>query len=285
MTPPPPPPPPARPNTPDPRTGHGPGSPSTRPPTLPAPDRDLERLASIPKLLVLLDYDGTLAPIVPNPPDAAPHPRAVPALQLLAELPNTPVAVVSGRALEHLTELADFPADVELIGSHGAESRLGLTDALTPEQTDLLAAITGEVERIAAEHAGCTAETKPAAVALHHRNASDDVAERAERAVRDGPADRPGVKLKPGKRVLELAVTDAHKGKSFEQLLETLEPDAALFIGDDVTDEDVFERLRPFDLGVKVGPGDTSATTRLPDPAAVAEFLHRLAAARLRGGA
>ena len=95
--------------------------------------------------------------------------------------------------------------------------------------------------------------------------------------MREGPAAAPGIVSTPGKEVLDLAVTDMNKGIA----LDRMRGDAAVFFaGDDVTDESAFARLRPGDVGVKVGDGDTAAAHRVPDPAALAELLGKLLAAR-----
>ncbi|HEX8346908.1 MAG TPA: trehalose-phosphatase, partial [Actinoplanes sp.] len=75
------------------------------------------RLARVPQLLVACDYDGTLAPLVDDPTRAAPLPEAVAAIRALAALPQTVVAVVSGRALRDLAALSRLPSEVHLVGS------------------------------------------------------------------------------------------------------------------------------------------------------------------------
>ena len=80
-------------------------------------------------------------------------------------------------------------------------------------------------------------------------------------ALRGGPAAAPGIVVTPGKAVLDLAVTEMSKGLA----LDRMRGDAAVFFaGDDVTDETAFARLRPGDVGVKVGDGDTAAANRSP---------------------
>jgi trehalose 6-phosphate phosphatase len=84
---------------------------------------------------------------------------------------------------------------------------------------------------------------------------------------------------KPGKDVLELAVTDADKGSALSRLRSELSAAGVLYLGDDVTDEDAFAVLRAGDVGVKVGTGETRARHRVPDLAGVAAVLRRLLAA------
>jgi len=121
-------------------------------------------------------------------------------------------------------------------------------------------------------------EGKPVAgVAVHVRGAAPEVGTRVLDALRDGPAAAPGILSTPGKAVLDLAVTDVNKGVA----LDRMRGDAAVFFaGDDVTDETAFARLRPGDVGVKVGDGETAAAHRVPDPAALADLLGELLTAR-----
>jgi trehalose 6-phosphate phosphatase len=84
--------------------------------------------------------------------------------------------------------------------------------------------------------------------------------------------------LKPGKDVLEIAVTDAHKGAALRRLADELGAAATLYLGDDVTDEDGFRALTgPADVTVKIGDGPTEARHRVPDPAGAIAVLNRLA--------
>jgi len=101
-------------------------------------------------------------------------------------------------------------------------------------------------------------------------------------AVRTGPAQLPGVESTAGKAVLEMAVVQVSKGAAIDTLRTRLGADAVLFVGDDVTDETAFARLRPGDVGVKVGEGETAAEYRVSAPEDVTEVLETLLAARRR---
>lgn len=229
-------------------------------------------------ILVASDFDGTLAPIVPHPPDARPIPGAVEALSELARRDGVEVAVVSGRSLEALRELGGFAEPVHLIGSHGAE--IGGPPQLDSDQRDRLDRIEAALRQIASLGPGMTVEGKPAGFALHFRNAAPDVAAQAEAQVRAGPAAEDAVHLEPGKKVLELSVVQADKGRSLDALRGQLGATRTFFAGDDVTDESVFERLGPGDVGVKVGEGGTAAAYRVDGPVQVLACLRRILALR-----
>ncbi|ACL38863.1 HAD-superfamily hydrolase, subfamily IIB [Pseudarthrobacter chlorophenolicus A6] len=240
-------------------------------------------IAATDQLLVAMDFDGTMAPIVPHADDARPLPRAAAAFAGLAALPRTTTALISGRALASLRSVASPPAESLLIGSHGAEAWLGPGSAgleLDDGQQTLLAEVRDILAGIAQEAPGTMLEDKPAGVVLHTRQAADDVAEDAVAAARSLLEDREGVFLKNGKRVLETSVVHASKGEAVAFLRQAAGATAVLFAGDDTTDEDAFARLMPGDVGVKVGLDFTQAQYRVEAPIHVAELLEALLAAR-----
>ncbi|GAS94692.1 HAD superfamily hydrolase [Mycolicibacterium canariasense] len=236
----------------------------------------LTAIARTPRLLVTSDFDGTLAPIVNNPADARPLPAAAEALVALSALPDTTAALISGRARDVLRELSGMPDSVALVGSHGAEFDTGFVRDI---DTGLLATITATLRDIAADRPGVTVETKPASVALHVRNADPADGDAALAAAR-AAARSWDAHLTSGKAVLEFAVIVTDKGEAVDELRRRHDATAVVFLGDDVTDEKAFRRLRETDIGVKVGPGDTLARYRVPAPEDVAEVLRFLVAAR-----
>jgi len=237
------------------------------------------RIARTDHLLVALDFDGTVSPIVDRADDARPLPRSAVAFAGLAALPRTTTALLSGRALASLRAVASPPVDTLLIGSHGAEAWLGPGSTeltLDEDQRLLLAQVRGVLEEIVERAPGTLLEDKPAGVVLHTRLAEDDVAEDAVAAARAVLQDRKGVFLKNGKRVLETSVVNASKGEGLTFLRQITGATAVLFVGDDVTDEDALARLEPGDVGVKVGLDFTQAEFRVEAPAHVAELLEAL---------
>jgi trehalose-phosphatase len=231
------------------------------------------RIARVPLLLVACDYDGTLAPIVQDPTQAVPLPEAVAAVRTLASLPQTTVAVVSGRALRDLAALSRLPSEVHLVGSHGSEFDVGFVQRLAPELVELHSRLHGELKSIISRHPGVRLETKPASIALHTRGVDPDIAASAVDEVRNGPATWPDVHTTQGKEVIELAVISTHKGTAVDALRTQLSASAVLFIGDDVTDENAFTHLHGPDVGIKVGLGETAASFRVADPTEASRVL------------
>jgi len=236
----------------------------------------LEQIARAPVLLVGSDYDGTLAPIVDDPSMARPLRESMVALRALAQMPQTCVAVISGRALRDLASLTGAPEEVHLVGSHGSEFDPGFAASLNPATRELLDRVRAELDEIASAGQGLSVEHKPASIALHYRNASEQVGDDARRRALEGPARFEGVHTKEGKKVVELSVLATSKGEALQTIRHRVGASAALFIGDDVTDEDAFATLHGPDLGIKVGPGDTRAGFRIDDTTEVARVLAAL---------
>jgi trehalose 6-phosphate phosphatase len=237
------------------------------------------KLAEVPRLLVALDFDGVLAPIVAVPSDARPLPEAAAALRGLAALPDTVVVLVSGRGLADLRAVSGAEPPIRLVGSHGGEFDDGAA-VLDDNQRALLDILVAELHELVDGEPGVTLEGKPAGVAVHVRNAAPDVGARVMDAVRSGPANRPGIESTPGKSVIDLSVVETSKGSALDVLRERFAAEAVFFAGDDVTDETAQERLRPGDVGVKVGDGDTAAPYRVADSAEMAELLENLLRSR-----
>jgi trehalose-phosphatase len=231
------------------------------------------RVARVPHLLVACDYDGTLAPIVEDPTRAVPLPESVAALRALASLPQTTVAVVSGRALRDLATLSRLPSEVHLVGSHGSEFDVGFVERLAPELVELRVRLLDVLKAIAKGEPGVRLEIKPASVAVHTRGAAQDVASRVRDAVRNGPVTWPDIHVTHGKEVIELSVMATHKGSAVDAFRMQVSASAVLFIGDDVTDENAFANLHGPDVGIKIGPGETKAHFRVDAPLEAARIL------------
>ncbi|MER3390738.1 MAG: trehalose-phosphatase [Microcella sp.] len=247
-------------------------------------DAALERIAGCRRLLVALDFDGTLAPEVDDPLAARALPAAAAALDALQALPETFVALVSGRSLESLAHVGQVAPGTPLVGSHGLEVRIGagdpepaVDDADRNRVVSLRAALAPLVDAVD----GAWIEDKPAGFAVHTRVVVSEAAGALQRDVRErASALDPGLTVRDGKNVIEFAVRDATKGDGLRILRDRLGVDAVLFAGDDVTDEDALRVLGEQDLGIKVGAAATVAEHRVADPAAMAALLAELAERR-----
>jgi trehalose-phosphatase len=232
------------------------------------------RLCARRPLLLALDFDGVLAPIVQRPMDARPLAGTRRLVEELAATEGVTVALVSGRAradLRTVSGLGDVPG-VLLVGSHGAEVD-GPPPQLDAAAAERLERVQAALHDVAARYPGAAVETKPSAGVLHTREVARDQADGATQDGLRAVAGIDGVHVVRGKEVVEVAVTEASKGAAVESLRASLGAAGVLYAGDDRTDETVLRSLGPDDVGVKVGPGDTAAPYRVASPAAVRELL------------
>ena len=239
-------------------------------------DAALVALAARRPLLLASDYDGVLARLRDDPGTAVPEPGMADVLTRLAAVEGVTVALVSGRGVADLQATSGLTGPFRWVGSHGAEFDGPLPGDLAARRDALAEALAPLVAAVP----GARLEVKPASAAVHVRTVTDrDAAARLLAAAAAGPGSDPSLTAKPGKDVLELAVTDADKGSALVRLRTELGAAGVLYLGDDVTDEDGFAAIEPDGLSVKVGDGATVARYRVPDPDGVRDLLTRLAGA------
>lgn len=269
--------------------------------TLPDPRTALDRLAGAETLLVCMDFDGTICPLGTDAYAVTPDPRALAALETLAGLPGTGVAILSGRHLDGLRRVCPLGPPVTLVGSHGAEPASG-GPTLSDDDRAYLARIQDELAPLIDAHPSAFIEIKPYQRVLHVAKlaaADPDTAASLLARAREIPTD--GRPVTPGHNVLEFSAFDITKGTWLAA--EKTRYAATLFAGDDVTDETALEVLDTGagasagagpDVGVKVRPAKassaaapaacsttaTAASHQLGSVAEVADFLTELAAAR-----
>jgi trehalose 6-phosphate phosphatase len=243
----------------------------------------LAAIARTDRLLIALDFDGTVSAIVDRPEAARVLPEAVGAIAKLEALPRTWVAYVSGRPLDSLARVTQADPDALLIGSHGVEVRLdgGTVElSLNDDERHRLAELDVALTTLVDANPGAMLEHKPAGLGVHTRLMDQDRVPALHAAARSAANQIGGFLERGGKDILEFAVRDATKGDGVDLLRSRVGATAVLYAGDDVTDEDAFARMRNGDIGVKVGDGETAAGFRVADPKAVAVMLGLLAGAR-----
>lgn len=246
----------------------------------------VRRLAEADRLLLALDFDGTLAPFVDVPRGARALPESKAALDRLEKLPNTWVAYVSGRPLASLEVVTEADEDALLVGSHGVEIRFGRDGVsldLSDAERDVLARLGASLQELVDSIPGTKLEVKPVGFGVHYRTVEGDRgAEVVARAYEAAGAVSDTLTVRDGKDIIEFSVRGANKGDGIQRLREYTHATAVLFAGDDVTDEDGLRVLDPAagDVGIKVGPGETAAQYRVADEQAIATLLTLLAEAR-----
>jgi trehalose-phosphatase len=251
-------------------------------------------LAPASRWLLVLDFDGTLSPIVEHPDAAAPAAGAVDAVRALTAV--TDVAIVSGRPVADLrARLGALP--VTFAGGHGAEvlTADGTTTALVDDPVGVRATLDraeAAVTALVDPDDGWLVERKDASLAVHHRRVAPDDRDRllpeVVATLEGFTDDGAGFQLLSGKAVLELRPAGVDKGRAVAWIADRAAERPPLVVGDDVTDEDAFaEATRRDGAGVLVAdqPRGTVARWRLADPAAVVEFLRALTASGPGGDA
>ena len=241
------------------------------------------RVAASDRLLVALDFDGTLAPLEDEPMNARALPDAAAAVAALAALPDTPVAYVSGRSLHDLREIAQHTDDspIYLAGSHGAEFWVPGQGVLETDDDDaahvLRNELRNEMTAQLGDLEGVWVEPKTFGFGIHTRVASAEDAQFARDAAdRLVAARAPHWRRRTGHNIVEYSFRHEGKDSALSALRERLGATAVLFAGDDVTDEDALASLGPQDLGIRVGDGQTAASVRVGSIQELAQALSLL---------
>jgi trehalose 6-phosphate phosphatase len=228
----------------------------------------LARLAEEPdRAAILLDVDGTLAPIVPRPEQAGVPAETRAEVERLAAR-YALVACVSGRPGDDARRLVGLEG-VVYVGLHGLE-----LEAEAERYRDPLHRF--------AETVDWPVEDKGLAVSFHYRGADDEDAARMQLEHVADRARNAGFHARFGRKVLEiLPPVEAHKGTAVRHLLERAGLDRALYAGDDLTDLDAFGALEDLELGVRVAIASEEGPRELREAADIvvdspAEFLRVL---------
>lgn len=229
--------------------------------------------------LLLLDYDGVLAPLESAPHQAKPSRAVYELLEKLAAKPANTVVVISGRPKADLQQwLGELP--LNLVAEHGAVVRPAGKSwrAAAAPPAGWKKIILPTLEKFAAKTPGAWVEEKDYSLVWHYRRASAYHAQKniviLKRALKPF-ARRFNLGVFSGKSILEIKSADAHKGLAISQWLKA-KPGFVMAIGDDYTDEDMFEALPETAYSLKVGRGQTSARYRLANVKEVQSLLKKL---------
>lgn len=243
----------------------------------------LEGIARAPERVLMLDYDGTLAPFQVRPERAAPYAGVRETLEALTEAGGTRIVIVSGRPAAHLVPLLDLQHSPEIWGVHGWERLLPDGKLYTEEPSP---AVKVSLEKAAAAtqdviRKGGRLERKLASIALHWRGLPVLGAARAEaqcRAAWQAFVDEGTLELLPFDGGLELRARGCNKQHAVKAVLSETSAGAAIaYLGDDLTDEDAFAAVKPRGLAVLVRPElrETLADVWLQPPRELIAFLNR----------
>ncbi|TSE17660.1 bifunctional trehalose-phosphatase/glycoside hydrolase family 15 protein [Arthrobacter sp. KBS0703] len=233
---------------------------------------ELKILARTPTLLVACNYGGTLCAAEGISTETLPLGSAAIALRALAALPNTHAAVISGRSLRDLAAVSRLPAEVHLVGSHGAEFDMGFAHGLSLATESVLQQANQALIESVGAYKGISIERKPVAVSVHTRPASAAITAKTAKKAEE-VARALGLFFIVDGSVLDLSVVEPSKAPALEHLRSRLGVSAALYAGDALSDELAMATLRGPDMGLWVGNQPSQAKHRLKDPESFARVL------------
>ena len=229
------------------------------------------------------DFDGTLAPIVPEPALARMRPELRKLLVDLSGRSDWRIAIVSGRALADLRRHIGLK-NLIYSGNHGLEIEgpgIAFVHPSSVENRPRMAALAETLARRLAQVDGVWVENKGLTLAVHYRLARagshQEVGRLVESAIEQGPH---GFRVTPGLKVLDIRPgVSWHKGDAVAWILKAYDglEGLPIYLGDDTTDEEAFASL-PNAITVRVGPhGKSAASYHLSDPGEVEVWLTWLA--------
>jgi trehalose 6-phosphate phosphatase len=239
----------------------------------------LERVRSASSRVLLLDYDGTLAPFVVDRTLALPYPE-VPSLIARIMATGTRVVLISGRPVRELLLLSGISPQPEIWGSHGlerlrADGRYEVSSV--PVHQDYLLAAESVLRDAGLEN---QTEVKPGGVAVHWRGLDLAKAEKVAREVArlwKPLLERAPLRVLEFDGGLEIRVAGPGKGDAVRVILKEAGAGAAVaYLGDDETDEDAFRALKGNGLTALVRPQSrpTTADVWLQPPRELLQFFH-----------
>lgn len=245
-------------------------------------DPFFQRLRGAPQRLLMLDYDGTLAPFTPERDRALPYPLLTQPLRALFAHPRCRTVIVSGRSVADLLRLLPVDPPPEIWGSHGWERRHA-DGGMTPPSLDegTAALLAQEWIWLESTFPVSQIERKPASVALHWRGYEPEVQAALRALVSKRWRHLPGaaaVERHPFNGGMELRAAGRSKADAVRALLgEYDESPVAAYLGDDRTDEDAFAALEGRGLRVLVRPElrETLADVHLRPPDQLLQFLEQ----------
>jgi len=258
------------------------GSVEVLPPRGPARRRLLRRLRSADRLVLFLDYDGTLVPLKPLPELAGPDPALLELLSALGHRPGTAVHVVSGRDAKTLEDwLGGLPT--WLHAEHGLASRDPATgEWIVPVPPDVSwkEKVRPILDTFTRATPGSFVEEKSAGLTWHYALAEREFGPAQALELRVHLLEllsNVPVQVVAGERVVEVRAQGVSKGGIVSRTLAT-ETSGALpvAIWDDATDEDLFGAVPDDGVAIHVGPARSRAKWRIADPKAVRDLLGEL---------
>ena len=233
------------------------------------------------RVLVALDVDGTIAPIVEKLGRARVPAATLRVLDRLTRTRGVTVALVSARSRRVLKRLVDLPR-ARVAAQYGLEGVVAPAASLRKRWRRTAARIAADLGPVADAFPGAVLERKTMAAALHERGVPAGRLPALRRALRRVAATARPLGFAPvrGHRVTEFVPRGYDKGRALKMLRKRYAPAAVFYFGDSEADEPAFAVLGRNDFPVRVGPGPTRARYRVRGPGDVARFLRSVVSLR-----
>jgi trehalose 6-phosphate synthase/phosphatase len=237
----------------------------------------LREFAAAHRRLVLCDYDGTLVPLQPTPEQAGPDPELRPSLERLALVSD--VVIVSGRPRATLERwFGQLP--IALVAEHGAWIRERGRDwaAALSVSSDWKPKVRGLMELFVERLPGAMLEEKDFTLAWHYRRADPDLACRRAQDLLVSLVsliETIDLRIVRGSKVIEVQPAGFDKGRATQRFLAGVY-DFVLALGDDATDEDLFQILPATAWSIHVGSDQSHARFSIQNPDQARALLHAL---------
>jgi trehalose 6-phosphate phosphatase len=239
---------------------------------MPAPPDNLEPS----NLALFLDVDGTLLEIEDHPADVRADQSLIALLERVSQGLDGALSLISGRTVADIDRIF-APARFAAAGGHGTELRLHPEDSIASAKWSLPPSIIERVREFAANSPGLLLEEKRGGMSLHYRRAPELEKQCTTFVQSLLPEIEQDFRLIAGKMVFEFAPKEHHKGAAISDMMQRdpFTRRRAVFVGDDVTDEDGFRAVNALDgIAIRVGGSRGSeAQYSLPDVAAVHRWL------------
>ena len=223
---------------------------------------------------LFLDFDGTLVDIAERPDAVRVEPGLPETLKVLSDRFGGALALVSGRTVQDIDGFL-HDESLDICGMHGLERRVGGQLSRPPGLVEIGPQIES-LRQAFADRPGILVEDKRIGVALHWRLAPDAEEEAMAAMARLATELGPGYRIQDGKAVREIVPAASGKGTAIRNLMEhpPYRGRVPVFAGDDKTDEHGFDAVNALGgVSIKLGPGETTASRRVPDAAGFRRWL------------
>lgn len=239
-----------------------------------------QKLQSASHKILILDYDGTLAPFRQERDKALPYPGTKELLDKIQRSGKTRLIIVSGRNIQDVIALLDLEELPEIWGGHGFE-RQEPGSSLQRKKISEACALDLQKAFLWLKENGYEdfCEQKPSSIAFHWRGQNKENQKKFEKELRrawEPLTQKEELEIHPFDGGLELRCTGMHKGDAIRQILHESKKDAVIaYLGDDLTDEDAFRALKESGLSVLVRDSSrkTLADCWLRPPEGLLDFL------------